>query len=89
MKKIVLVLTIVLALISLCFAFFEVVDYHNKKSKVESDKTIINIEDKIHEIDLNIQEELKIEEDIKLDKKDKFEELELWKKKKKEIIESI
>ena len=89
MKKIVLVITIVLALVSISFACFEVIDYYNKKNKIDGDKSIINIEDKIHEIDLNIQEEIKIEEEIKLEKREKFEELELWKKKKKEIIESI
>lgn len=89
MKKIVFILTIIIAVISLVLAGFKAFDYFNKKNKVDSDKTLISIDDKIHEVDLKIQEELKKEEDIKLQKKDKIEELESWKQKKKEILENI
>ena len=89
MKKIILVLVIVLAIVSLIFAGLKVYDYYNKKNKVDNDKTLISIDDKIHKVDLKIQEELKKEENIKLEKKNKIEELESWQKKKKEIMENL
>ena len=89
MKKIVLTLLVVLAVVSLIFAGLKVYDYYNKKNKVDNDKTLISIDDKIHKVDLKIQEELKKEENIKLEKKNKIEELESWQKKKKEIMENL
>ena len=89
MKKIILALVIVLAIVSLIFAGLKVYDYYNKKNKVDNDKTLISIDDKIHKVDLKIQEELKKEENIKLEKKNKIEELESWQKKKKEIMENL
>ena len=89
MKKIVTIIIIILAIVSVVFAGYKALDYYNKKNKVDNDKTLLSIDDKIIEVEKKIQEELKKEEDIKLEKKDKIEELELWKQKKKEIIENI
>lgn len=89
MKKIVLCILIILTVISLFLAGFKVYDYYTKKNKIDNDKTLINIDDKIHEVDLKIQDELKKEEDIKVEKGNKIEELEQWKQKKKEILENI
>ena len=89
MKKIILFILVVITLLSLCYMSVEIYDYYNKKNKVDSDKTLVTIDDKIMKVNNEIEEELKKEEEVKIEKKDKIEELELWKKRKQEIIENM
>lgn len=89
MKKIVLIFTLIITIVSVVFAVLEFNNYNDKKKKIDNNTLIQEIDDKIKETENTINEKKDQEEKIKEEKKDKIEELEKWQKKAKEMAENL
>ena len=89
MKKIVLFLTFIIAVIGAVFAVIEVNSYYNKKKKIDDNTLIQETEDKIKEVEEKINAKQQEEAKVKEEKKDKIEEMETWEKKTKDMEENL
>ena len=86
MKKIVLGLTLVIAIFLIAFTSFKIINYYNKRI---DDNKLKASEESIKIINNKIEEKKKEEESIRNNNKDKIEENESWKAKRKEIEKNL
>lgn len=89
MKKIILILTLILATVAMVFATIEVVNYFKEKNKIDNNTKIQEVDEQIKKTEEKITEKKQIEEKLREDNKEKVEELETWQKKVKEMEENL
>ena len=89
MKKIILLITLVVAIVASIFAIIEVKNYYDKKNKIDNNTIIQEVGEKTKELENTIKEKEAQEKKVKEEKKEKIEEFETWQKNAKEISENL
>ena len=84
MKKIVLIVLIIVAVISLTIAGLKIKDYNEIKTGT-TDEEIREVEKQITEVDQDVEKKRQELEELKESKKDQIEEIEKWQEKTNQI----
>ena len=85
MKKVVVGITSIVAIVGIVFATLEVKDYYDTKKEKDSGKMIQEINEKISSTEKEIEDKKEEEKNLKEENKEKIEVLEVWQEKVKEI----
>lgn len=89
MKKVILILTFIIAATGIIFAIIEAKNYYDKKNKIDNNTLVQEVEENIKEVEDKIKTKTEEEQTLKEENKDKIEEMEKWQKKTEDMGKNL